>query len=96
MFDARNQKVAGVYKGACGTLTSIVSCKNKPYVVGVGLDRFLRVWHRDSRKMIASVYLKTRMSGVLIDEEFEDQVEACLKRSADDALWDEMEEVVSN
>ncbi|TPX43186.1 hypothetical protein SeMB42_g00245 [Synchytrium endobioticum] len=56
-------RVMGKYKGSTGAVRSV--CIQNGHVAAVGLDRFLRIYHIKTRRMLHQVYLKQRLSSVL-------------------------------
>jgi hypothetical protein len=65
-------------------------------VAAAGLDRFLHVWDVNRAKELQKIYLKQRMSAILIDEEFVSEV-AGEKREAEegnDDIFSRMEKAV--
>lgn len=66
----RTSKVSGIYKGSAGSVRSISVPTSKPQegkpFATVGLDRYLRIYDFDSRKLLYKLYLKQRLSSALI------------------------------
>jgi ribosome biogenesis protein NSA1 len=81
-FDLRNQKTVNVYKGPAGSVTGLTSFGNR--IAAVGLDRFLHVWDATKGAVVQKVYLKQKLSCVLIDEEFVAASVAGEKREAEE------------
>ena len=48
-------KILNTYKGSAGGVTAIACSKTNPFVVSVGLDRFLRVHNIDTKVEIRRV-----------------------------------------
>jgi ribosome biogenesis protein NSA1 len=93
-FDLRNQKTVNVYKGPAGSVTGLTASGSR--VAAVGLDRFLHVWDANRAEALQKVYLKQKLSCILIDEEFACEVVAGEKREYEgdnDDLFKRMEKV---
>ena len=97
LFDFRQQKVVHAYRGFTGSIRQIACHPSKPFVVSVGLDRFVRVHHLDRQTPIQKAYLKSRLNAVLMRQNFdieEIQVEDPTAETADvekDLFWNTME-----
>nr|XP_012148372.1 PREDICTED: WD repeat-containing protein 74 isoform X2 [Megachile rotundata] len=63
-------KALNTYKGFVGSVTGIACSTNEPYVVSVSLDRYLRIHHIDTKKLLKKVYLTSRMSCMLLRSGF--------------------------
>lgn len=48
-------KVLHSYKGAVGSIRQIACTGEKPYIASVGLDRYLRIHHLETRKLLHQV-----------------------------------------
>ncbi|KAJ1680344.1 Ribosome biogenesis protein nsa1 (NOP7-associated protein 1) [Spiromyces aspiralis] len=97
-IDIRTGKEVGQLKGFAGAVTSLCLNIDGKYLATVGLDRFLRIHETTSadHKLRHKVYLKQRMTHVVVDWEAEhkEQAEAERKtREAEEAVWDDMEKV---
>jgi len=55
--DLRMGRTAQNYKGFVGAVRDIACHPSEPYIVSVGLDRFLRVHHRTTKQLLLKVYL---------------------------------------
>lgn len=64
-------------KGAKGTIRDLAV--EKDFVAWVGLDRYLRVYHHETRETVGSVYMKQKLNSVLIDPESADDYSISLK-----------------
>jgi hypothetical protein len=73
-------QIISKYRGLSSGFVGIHKCKNGR-VVTVGIDRILTVF--ECGKKVEEVYMKTRVSGLVVEEDLE------LEESGD--LWDEME-----
>lgn len=49
-------KILNTYKDFVGSITSVACSKSKPYIVSVGLDRFLRIHHLDTKALLKKVF----------------------------------------
>eukprot|EP00937_MAST-01D_sp_MAST-1D-sp2_P004200 g4200.t1 len=68
-LDTRTWRALGRFAGPCGavrTLRCHAGDKGEPLLSCVGLDRFLHVFHRRSRKVRHKVYLKQRQTDLLV------------------------------
>jgi WD40 repeat protein len=88
LLDVRNGQQLGSYRGSGGALRDIVHHPDPsmPVVASVGLDRFLKIHHSITRRLIKRIYLKQKMNCILFSAETpsEDQ--------DDDAdVWSELE-----
>ncbi|KAG7197165.1 hypothetical protein KM043_007247 [Ampulex compressa] len=63
-------RVLNTYKGAVGGITGIACSKSYPYVASVGLDRYLRVHHMDTKAQLKAVYLTSKLTCMLLRSEF--------------------------
>ena len=64
VLDLRTGKMAGALKGAGASVRALALHANEPVLASVGLDRFLRLHSTASRKQLAAVYLKQKLTGV--------------------------------
>ena len=53
-------KLGGGYKGACGSIRAIEVHASLPYVASCGLDRYLRIHHVSTRKLVNKVCERSR------------------------------------
>ncbi|XP_059093763.1 WD repeat-containing protein 74-like [Tigriopus californicus] len=58
------------FKGCVGAIRSI-DCATNGYFASVGLDRFLRVYHVDRKKVVHTMYLKSRLNRVVLRKDFD-------------------------
>ncbi|KAJ3190031.1 WD repeat-containing protein 74 [Gaertneriomyces sp. JEL0708] len=92
-------KVVSKYLGLAGAVSSIALPDAENEVASVGLDRFLRVYDlTDGKKVKRKVYLKQRLTTLLLDERYEAPISPATEQTfngvADDEdVWDKMEEV---
>ncbi len=59
------------YRGFTGGIRSIDCMKDKNFFAAVGLDRFLRIFDINQPKSVQKMYLKARLSHVLMTKEFD-------------------------
>ena len=57
-IDLRNGKQISGFKGNCGSIRSIVCHASQPYAAACGLDRFLKVYDLNSKKIVKKVCLR--------------------------------------
>ncbi|KAJ3049911.1 WD repeat-containing protein 74 [Rhizophlyctis rosea] len=93
-IDLKTGTLAGAFKSIAGAVTDIKVCEKQKHVVTVGMDRFLRIFElAGSRKVLKKVYLKQRMTSLLLDEDYVDE-EAVNgdgeKGGEDDDLWEQI------
>ncbi|XP_034234774.1 WD repeat-containing protein 74 [Thrips palmi] len=69
--DLRMGRTAQNYKGFVGAVRDIACHPTEPYIVSVGLDRFLRVHHKTTKKILLKEYMVSRMSCVLMRSSFD-------------------------
>uniref|UniRef100_L7LYM0 Uncharacterized protein n=1 Tax=Rhipicephalus pulchellus TaxID=72859 RepID=L7LYM0_RHIPC len=97
LLDIRRKGMVHVYKGVAGSIRAVCCHPTLPIVASCGLDRFVRVHDLHSRLLITKLYLKSRLNCLLMRTDFtvEDEEENKDKEvaTADDELWEEMEEV---
>ncbi|KAI9592939.1 WD40-repeat-containing domain protein [Syncephalis fuscata] len=85
--DIRTGKLRCSFKGFSGAVTSM-ACTDK-HLVTVALDRHLRIHEtKGARKLLKKVYLKQRLSHVVVDDNGEDETE---EHDEDDEIWASME-----
>ncbi|EGC30475.1 hypothetical protein DICPUDRAFT_41400 [Dictyostelium purpureum] len=85
-FDIRTGKHCGSFKDSVGSIRDVQIHPTLPLLATVGLDRFLRVYNLDSRKMLQKVFLKQRLSGILFSKEEPNESQE------DEELWKNLEE----
>ncbi|XP_047501601.1 WD repeat-containing protein 74-like [Penaeus chinensis] len=74
-FDLRMNKPeqpVRIFKSFAGAVRDIVVHPHLPLVFSVALDRFLRVHHLETGKLIHKEYLKSRLNCVLVRDDFEE------------------------
>ena len=54
-LDLRSEKVVNTFKDGAGCVKCVRCSSEEPLLVSCGLDRFLRVYHLESRKMLQKV-----------------------------------------
>ncbi|XP_043289692.1 WD repeat-containing protein 74-like isoform X1 [Venturia canescens] len=79
-------KILNTYKDFVGSVTSVACSKLKPYIVSVGLDRYLRIHHLDTKALLKKMYLTSRLSSMVLRSNFsmddEDEVKIETKERA--------------
>ncbi|XP_076646423.1 WD repeat domain 74 lethal (2) k09848 [Halictus rubicundus] len=63
-------KVLNTYKGFAGAVTGITCSTTEPYIVSVSLDRYLRVHHMNTKKLLKKIYSTSKMSCMLLRSGF--------------------------
>lgn len=63
--DLRMGRTAQNYKGFSGAVRDIACHPSEPYIVSVGLDRFLRVHHKTTKQLLVKVCLFVNL-GVVV------------------------------
>lgn len=48
-------KVLNTYKGSVGAITGIACSRTEPYIISVGLDRFLQIHHINTKELLRKV-----------------------------------------
>jgi len=85
-IDLRSRLEVGKFKGFAGTVKDVKVHNTLPFMASVGLDRFLRVHHINSKKLLQKLYLKQQMTAILFTSEGlikEEEVQKGKKQSAD-------------
>ncbi|XP_071532235.1 WD repeat-containing protein 74 [Panulirus ornatus] len=85
LFDLRGRKPEAplnVYKGFAGGVRDAVVHPRHPLVFSVSLDRYLRVHHLTSSKLLVKEYLKSRLNCLLVREKLEESDVFDIRRSA--------------
>ena len=59
------------YKGCVGSVRDIDCNLDNGCFASVGLDRFLRVYNVNSKKLVQKMYLKSRLNGILLTKNFD-------------------------
>ncbi|XP_069665486.1 WD repeat-containing protein 74 isoform X2 [Haliaeetus albicilla] len=99
VIDLRQGRVLKCLKGAAGGVRGLQCHPGLPLVASCGLDRFLRVHHLGDKRLRHKVYLKSRLTCLLLStqQDWEAKEEppppAEVKEEEGDALWDTMETV---
>lgn len=73
-FRAEHKGMHGMvrkYKGCVGSVRSVACARQSGHFAAVGLDRFLRVFAVDSKKIVAKMYLKSRLNAVVLRPDFD-------------------------
>lgn len=63
-LDLRMNKLQGSLKGPAGAVKSLALHPELPIIASVGLDRFFRVHHVDSKALLCKLYLKQQLTAV--------------------------------
>lgn len=66
LFDLRKQRLVHAFKGFSGSVRAIEVHPSKPYVVSCSLDRILRVHDFERHVLLSKIYLKSRLSSLLL------------------------------
>lgn len=66
LFDIRKQRIVHCFKGFAGSVRAVEVHPLKPYVVSCSLDRFLRVHDFERHLLLSKIYLKSRLSSLLL------------------------------
>ncbi|KAH7414583.1 hypothetical protein KP509_14G000500 [Ceratopteris richardii] len=70
-FDMRSGKMLGSYKGRIsGSIRCITVHPSLPVFAACGLDRFLRVFHKNSRELLTQIFLKQPLSVNVFDTHY--------------------------
>lgn len=78
-LDLRTGKQVAGFKGICGSIRAISCHVSQPYVVTCGLDRFVRVYDLNTRRLEKKVYLKSNLNCIALscrDIELHEQTES--------------------
>lgn len=58
LIDLRSPgKILNTYKDFVGSVSAISCTKNNPYIISVGLDRYLRVHHLNTKQLLQKVII---------------------------------------
>lgn len=71
LVNLKDGNVARNFKSIAGAVTSIQALSSRPWIVCGGLDRFLRIFDVGKGSLVKGLYLKQRLSQVLVLEEEE-------------------------
>lgn len=74
-IDLRMKREVAKYKGFTGAIKDVVCHETLPYLATVSLDRFLRVHHLTTKKLVKKVYLKQQLTSLLFSQEGIEKVE---------------------
>ncbi|KAK6622747.1 hypothetical protein RUM43_008590 [Polyplax serrata] len=86
MADLRGKgKILHRYKGPVGSVRQVAAHPKLPYFASVGLDRYMRIHHTESRRLLFERYLKVRLNTVLMSSKFGKDLEK-LDQSDDDDI----------
>ncbi|CAB4490342.1 WD40 repeat-like protein [Rhizophagus irregularis] len=97
--DVRTGKILGQFKGFAGSVTNLAVANGPSLLTSVSMDRFLRIHEIGaSRKLVNKVYLKQRLTCVIVDES-EDKIIGESKQDAEkydseeENIWENMKEI---
>ncbi|CAG8564498.1 1331_t:CDS:10 [Paraglomus occultum] len=91
-LDIRAGKLLERYKGFAGTARGLAVDHQRSLLITVGLDRFLRIHKMDgTRNLLQKVYLKHKLTDVLIDTDDVEPTNTAPQAEADDELWKTLE-----
>ncbi|XP_020280603.1 WD repeat-containing protein 74 [Pseudomyrmex gracilis] len=68
--------VLNTYKGFAGGVTGVACNMNKPYIGSVSLDRHLRIHHIETKKLLKKIYVKSKLSCLVIRSGFSAETES--------------------
>jgi len=84
VLDLRNTKNQVVkLRGFAGAIRSIDAHPTTPFIVSVGIDRYVRLHHIQKKKLIKKIYAKVHLNSVLFKKE-----NGCEKVKPDDMRWE--------
>ena len=63
-LDLRQRRMEGALKGFTGSVTALAAHDSQPLLAAVGLDRFLRLYDTNSRRLLARLFLTQALTGV--------------------------------
>ncbi|KAJ1342916.1 hypothetical protein BSLG_002573 [Batrachochytrium salamandrivorans] len=76
-IDGQTGKLTGKFLGIAGAVTQVVRCLDDDVVVSIGIDRKMRLFEGSGKRRITKeVYLKQRLSALLVDELWQDEDDA--------------------
>ncbi|XP_063175232.1 WD repeat-containing protein 74 isoform X1 [Chroicocephalus ridibundus] len=99
VIDLRQGRVLKCLKGFAGGVRGLQCHPTLPLVASCGLDRFLRVHHLGDKRLRHKVYLKSRLTCLLLSTQRDWEAEEEpppppeVKEEEGDALWDALETV---
>lgn len=70
-------------RGFAGAIRSIDAHPTTPFIVSVGIDRYVRLHHIQKKKLIKKIYAKVHLNSVLFKKE-----NNCEKVKPDDMRWE--------
>jgi len=97
--DVRTGKILGQFKGFAGSVTNLAIASESSLLATVAMDRFLRIHEIGaSRKLVNKVYLKQRLTCVVVDESEDEiirdnQQDVEKYDSEEEKIWENMEEI---
>ncbi|XP_053908496.1 WD repeat-containing protein 74 isoform X1 [Cuculus canorus] len=102
VIDLRKGRVLRCLKGVSGGVRALQCHPLRPLLASCGLDRCLRLHHLGQGHLLHKVYLKSRLTSLLLSthqdwetEEEEPPPPLEVKEEDEDALWDAMETVAT-
>ncbi|KAM9367154.1 WD repeat-containing protein 74, partial [Phaethornis superciliosus] len=99
VIDLRQGRVLKCLKGFAGGVRGLQCHPSLPLLASCGLDRFLRIHHLGDKRLCHKVYLKSRLTCLLLstrqdwEAEEEPPPRGEVKEEEADTLWDTMEVV---
>ncbi|VDP12021.1 unnamed protein product [Soboliphyme baturini] len=66
LFDLKTGRLVCTYKGFAGGIRCVECHETEPCVATCGLDRFVRLHHVQTRKMLNKIYCKSRLTSMLL------------------------------
>jgi len=73
-FDTTNMRTKGHFKGFAGGIRSLDLHPTQPLLVGGGLDRVVRVYNLQTRKLVSQLYVKQKLTSVKFCPKIDDQI----------------------
>uniref|UniRef100_A0A0R3RXX9 WD_REPEATS_REGION domain-containing protein n=1 Tax=Elaeophora elaphi TaxID=1147741 RepID=A0A0R3RXX9_9BILA len=98
LFDLRNKMhMICKYKGCAGCISGIDAHQSAEYIASCSLDRFVRLYELNSKKLVKKVYCKARLNRILLRDKLsilnnEDDT----KQEMENNDWQKIEEGANN
>ncbi|MFH4977366.1 hypothetical protein AB6A40_004075 [Gnathostoma spinigerum] len=84
-FDLRNKiMLVNKFKGGAGSIRGIYAPLALPYVASCSIDRFVRLYEIDTKKLVKKVYCKARLNRILVRSSLSFLNETKLKEELED------------
>ena len=84
LWNVTTKKIVRNFKGIPGTITKVSGAVNHKWISAVGLDRYLRVFDANTGECLWKLFLKQRLTTVLVLEKDFNQ------KDQKDDLWDSL------